>query len=63
MKKTTPSQKRRLERRKQLRTENRSKACIRFSHMRLFRQLGILAWLQNMDIQNEFWFLFVEGGI
>lgn len=63
MKKITPSQKRRLERRKQLRMIKRPKACIRFSHKRLLNQLCILAWLKSIDFYSETWFLFVEGGI
>lgn len=58
-KRITPSQQRRLERRKQSHTVARSRA----THKRLFWQLCILAWLRDIDIRNEFWFLFVEGGI
>lgn len=55
MKHITPSQQRRLQRRKEMR--------MKIIPKRLWWQLCILAWLQGMDIRNEFWFLFVEGGI
>jgi hypothetical protein len=58
-KKITPSQIRRLQRR----AVTHRIARHRQSFTRIFKQKAILSWLQSLDIRNEFWFLFVEGGI